>query len=344
MTLRKNRKGVLQYIGIKHHEYWSWWLLVIPIWPLWLWYGLRLRCATWFTVVNPGMEDSGFLGESKIKILDSVPNAYKPQTVFVQYETAFEAVLHSVKDSNLQFPLICKPDIGGRGRKVEIIQSLLDLERYHSEIEESYMIQAIIPYELELGIFYVRLPNEDRGRITSIAIKGFLKVVGDGSSSIKQLMLNDYRASLQIERLSKQMNLERIPNSNECILLEPIGNHCRGTSFINGTHLINETLNEVFDEISKQIEGFYYGRFDLKVKSLEDLFKGDTIQIMELNGLTSDAAHIFDPYFRLRDAYATQIKQCKISYQIARQNLKAGFKPTPLFELIKKSLGYLKNE
>ena len=334
----------MQYIGIKHHEYWSWWLLVIPIWPLWLWYGLRLRCATWFTVVNPGMEDSGFLGESKIKILDSIPNAYKPQTVFVQYETAFEAVLHSVKDSNLQFPLICKPDIGGRGRKVEIIKSIEDLEKYHSEIEESYMIQAIIPYELELGIFYVRLPNEDKGRITSIAIKGFLKVMGDGSSSIKQLMLNDYRASLQIERLSKQMNLERIPNSNEYILLEPIGNHCRGTSFINGNHLINETLNEVFDEISKQIEGFYYGRFDLKVKSLEDLFKGDTIQIMELNGLTSDAAHIFDPYFRLRDAYATQIKQCKISYQIARQNLKAGFKPTPLFELIKKSLGYLKNE
>jgi hypothetical protein len=330
---RKNRKGVLQHVGIKHHEYWSWWLLVIPIWPLWLWYGLRLRCATWFTVVNPGMEDSGFLGESKIKILDSIPIEYKPYTIFIQHGNPIETVLIAFTNSNLQWPIICKPDIGGRGRKVEIIQTLEELKKYHADMDESYMMQAVIPYELELGIFYVRLPDEIKGSITSIAIKGFLKVIGDGTSSIKQLMLKDYRASLQIERLGNQMNLDMIPELNKHILLEPIGNHCRGTSF-----------NEVFDKISKQIEGFYYGRFDLKVKSIEDLYQGQTIQIMELNGLTSDAAHIFDPYFRLRDAYATQIKQCKISFQIAKQNLKAGFKPTPLFELISKSLAYLRNE
>ena len=104
------------------------------------------------------------------------------------------------------------------------------------------MIQTIIPYENEFGIFYVRLPNEEKGRVTSVAIKGFLKVIGDGKSSIKQLMENDYRASLQIERLSKQIDLTIILEKDKIILLEPIGNHCRGTSFINGNHLINEKI------------------------------------------------------------------------------------------------------
>ena len=102
-------------------------------------------------------------------------------------------------------------------------------------------------------------------------------------------------------------------------------------------------LNNVFDHISKQIPGFYYGRYDLRVKNIEDLCEGKNIFIMELNGLTADAAHIFDPHYKLRDAYKTQIKQCNISFQIAKQNLKAGVKPTPLWELISKSWMYFKN-
>jgi hypothetical protein len=59
-------------------------------------------------------------------------------------------------------------------------------------------------------------------------------------------------------------------------LLEPIGNHCRGTIFRDKGDLISDPLCEVFDTISKSIEGFYYGRFDLRVRSMEDLIKGET--------------------------------------------------------------------
>jgi len=337
------RKGILQYIGVKHHEYWSWWLLVIPIWPLWIWYGIKLRCATWFTAVNPGMEDSGFVGESKIRILDSIPDEYIPLTYFVPMKTSFENVVQGMKHIGLEFPVICKPDIGGRGRKVEIIQTFEQLEQYHHDVNEDYMVQAIIPYEHELGIFYVRIPCEKKGRITSIAIKGFLQVIGDGVQTIRELMTNDYRASLQIDRLEKSLDLDKIPEKDEVVLLEPIGNHCRGTSFINGNHLINQKLNEVFDTVSSQIPGFYYGRYDLRVKSLNDLYDGKNIQIMELNGLTADAAHIFDPSYRLRDAYKTQVKQCRLSYSIAKHNLKNGVVPTPLRELISKTWSYFRN-
>ncbi len=89
---KRRSKGILQRIGIPHHEYWPWWMLVIPVWPLWIWYGLRLRCLTWFTTVNPGIEDGGFMGESKKSIQDIIPADLQPKTYYVSESNPFEKV------------------------------------------------------------------------------------------------------------------------------------------------------------------------------------------------------------------------------------------------------------
>jgi len=327
---KKPRKGILQHLGFKHHEYWPWWILVAPIWPLWAWYMIRTRNLTWFTAVNPGMEDSGFLGESKMKILNSIPKKYYPKTIFIHHTEKLEAVTEL-----LAFPCIAKPDIGGRGRKIKTIHSYSELVEYHLSIEEDYMIQEIILYELELGIFYIRMPWQSKGEIISISKKEFLEVVGDGKSSIKQLMALNYRASLQIKRLQKIIDMNEILPPHEQRLIEPIGNHCRGTIFRDYGQLITPELSAVFDTICAQIDGFYFGRFDLRVNSIEDLLQGNNIQIMELNGLTSDPAHIFDPNSRLRDAIKIQIINCKKAYQIAAFNLKHGTKSTPIAKICK---------
>jgi hypothetical protein len=321
----------LQKLGFKHHEYWPWWILVAPIWPLWIWYMLRTGKLTWFTAVNPGMEDSGFLGESKIKILDSIPDVYKPKTIFIK---AKELLPNQLFD----FPFIAKPDIGGRGRKIKIITNLEEFKIYHQIIGEDYMIQEIIPYDLELGVFYIRMPWETKGEIVSLSQKEFLQVVGDGKHTLKELMQLDYRSAQQIARLETYQDLTIILPVGKIQLLEPIGNHCRGTIFRDKGDLISATLCDVFDKITHQIEGFYYGRFDLRTKSYEDMLAGNYIYIMELNGLTSDAAHIFDPNARLRDALAIQISNCKKSYKIARYNIKHGAKTTPVLELYRKSV------
>ncbi len=96
-------------------------------------------------------------------------------------------------------------------------------------------------------------------------------------------------------------------------------------------------MNATFDEIAKRIGAFYYGRFDIRVPNLSDLENGVNISILELNGLTSDAAHIFDPNYRLRDVFKTQFKHIKIAAKIAKENIAAGTKATPVMELSKKS-------
>lgn len=337
------RKGFLQRLGLPHHEYWPWWILVAPVWPMWLWYGIRLKCATWFTTVNPAIEDGGFMGESKIKILDIIPNDIKPKTVFVPLGESvpdidfFKAGLNSTP-----FPLIAKPDIGGRGRKIKIVKNYADLTEYHNAVSEPYMLQEIVETPLELGVFYARLPNEEFGRVISLSSKGFLKVIGNGQETIGQLMAKNKRAKLQIERLATKIDINRVPNEQEEILLEPIGNHALGTIFLNENEKITDKLNLVFDDISKRIGGFYYGRFDIRVPSWHDLENGKNISILELNGLTSDAAHIFDPNYRLRDVFKTQFRHIKIAARIARQNIKGGTKATPVSELIKKTWEALK--
>jgi hypothetical protein len=332
LQYKKNRKGLLQKLGIAHHEFWPWWLLVMPIWPLWVWYMLRSGKLTWFTAVNPGMEDSGFLGESKMRILNSIPSAYKPETFFIEYLQPLD-----LQKVQLAYPFIAKPDIGGRGRKIRTIHSVEELQQYHQEVGEDYMIQQMIPFQLELGIFYIRMPYDTKGEIVSVAQKEFLQVTGDGRSCIRDLMNQDHRASLQISRLEAGIDLNEILAEGEIRLLEPIGNHCRGTIFRDRGDLICEELCNVFDELCKQIDGFYYGRFDLRVKSIDDLMKGKHIQIMELNGLTADAAHIFDPNARLRDALLVQISNCRKSFKIARYNLRHGATTTPVKELYRKS-------
>ncbi|MEZ5046933.1 MAG: hypothetical protein R2831_08070 [Chitinophagaceae bacterium] len=332
-----NRKGLLQYFGIKHHEYWPWWLLVIPIWPLWFWYGLLLRKMTWFTAVNTNIEDSGFVQESKMEILKNIPATYLPKTYFIDFEKPLPLI-------QIEFPLIAKPDIGGRGRKIEIIHSDTELNNYHASISENYLIQEFVESNLEFGIFYVKTPSMKQGKVVSVAQKKFLELVGDGVHNIEELMNMDYRAQLQIERLRPYINMQRILDKGVQKIIEPIGNHCRGTQFVNRNDLINEQMHQTFNTISQEIDGFFYGRFDLKVFNISDLYQGNAIKILELNGLTSDVAHLFDPHTRLRDVFFTQVKHCKYCYEIAKENLKKGYNPTPPLVLLKKIISFLKSD
>ncbi len=329
----------LKRFRIPHHEHWPWWMLVAPFWPFWIWYGIRLRNLTWFTAVNPGIEDGGFMGESKKAIQGIIPLELQPKTFYVDEENVFEKVKQNI---DLPYPYIAKPDVGGRGRKIAIIKNEGDLESYNDTVGEEYMLQEMIEAPLELGVFFVKIPNAPKGFVTSVTSKGFLQVVGDGVSSIRELMKKNARAEMQVDRISAFIDLNKIPSKDETVLLEQIGNHSLGTKFINESHRINDRLHQVFNEIVNRIDGFYYGRFDLRVTNWEDLYSGKNISILELNGLTSDVTHVFDPTFPTKDVFKVQYAHIKKAYRIAKQNLKAGTRATPLFELARKTFGAIR--
>ncbi len=346
----KKSSHFLQRFGIPHHEYWAWWILLAPLWPFWFLFGLRLGNFTWFTAVNPAIEDAGFLGESKADIFKLLPNEHNPKTFFINEKKTWNEIeneilifLNTLTNKTDNIICIAKPDVGGRGRKIKIIKNIEELINYHESVNEKYMLQEFIPYDLELGVFYARMPNDESGKVISLTYKSFLEIIGDGKSTIEELMKKNKRSSLQLNRIGEKIDLNNIPKNEEKIILEKIGNHCLGTKFVNGADFINEHLHQTFDVISKNIPGFYYGRYDIKVSNWEDLYQGKNIFILELNGLTADPAHIFDAEFPLRNVFPTLWKHIRLAYKIAKQNLKNGVKTTPLFELTRKTFLYFKN-
>lgn len=326
---KRSFKKPLWWIKLTKFEYWNWLTFYIPIIPSWLYLGLKSKSLTFFTAVNPATKEGGFLKEDKWEILSLLPKKYLPYTQYVS--------IHTNTPHIGIFPLVAKPNTGQRGIGIEVIQNRGELEAYHRSAKEDYVLQEFINAPLELAVFYSKLPSSKKGKISSLTIKEFMTVRGDGLSTIKELMLQDARFVQQIERLESQSlkDLSRVPKSGEKVVLEPIGNHCRGTKFIIGNHLISPQMERVFDEILAGVDGFYYGRFDLKAESIESLLNGECIKIMELNGVNGDPAHIFDPSYSLINAYKDVFWHWTRMSKIAKENIQNGAKPVPVKQVWK---------
>ncbi len=265
------------------------------------------------------------MGESKFEVLSLVPDTVKPKTILIKLPATREQVLQAIETNGLSFPVIFKPDMGERGWMVRKIKSIADIEQYLSEIKIDFIVQEFVNLPLEYGVFYVRFPSQPNGFVNSITGKEFLSVTGDGSKTLQQLILEKDRAKIQWETLKGvyAAQLQDVIPQGKKIELVSIGNHCLGTTFINCNHLITEKLSASFDTISKQIAGFYFGRFDLRCASEADLEAGN-IKIMELNGCGAEPAHIYHPGSSLLKGIGTIITHWKNLYRVSKENHKRG--------------------
>jgi ATP-grasp domain len=324
-------------VKIFNFEYWPWWLVYFPLYPYAVYLAIKTRSVSFFTVVNPAIDSEGFYGEKKGDILSKIPFEYLPKNTFINQNTSFHQAENQLKQQQIEYPFIAKPNIGHRGNGVEKIENAEQLKLYHSTQTEDYLIQEFIDFDVELGVFYSRLPGQKLGVVSSVTQKEFLSVTGDGISTIEQLILKSTRARFQLETLKSKLGngIIQILKKDEKRVLETIGNHCRGTKFLNVNHLKNEQLNLVFDKILADFEGFNYGRFDMKVKSITDLYQGKNIRVMELNGISSDPAHIFDPNYSFFTALKDIAWHWSRLADISIINIKNGYKPLSIKKLYK---------
>lgn len=265
------------------------------------------------------------LGESKFDVLKLVPDNLKPKTSLIKFPADKEEVLIHLQENGFSFPLIFKPDMGERGWMVKRIDNEHDIEAYLDKIKLDFIVQELVDLPLEFGVFYVRIPNEENGIVNSITGKEFLSITGDGNKTLEELILQKDRAKLQWETLKYlyQSRLNEVIPNGKAIELISIGNHCLGTKFTNANHLITSELNDSFNRISKNIYGFYFGRFDLRCSTIEDLQKGN-IKILELNGCGAEPAHIYHPGASLADALKVLHHHWKNLYRISSINHQAG--------------------
>jgi hypothetical protein len=320
-------------IKLKSWEYWPFGIVQFPLFFYFAWLALKSRSLIFFSASNPGIPMGGMFGESKYDILKSIPERYTAKSIRVNKNLSADAVINILKQNDFSFPVIFKPDLGERGFMVKKIASKNDVENYLRQIKIDFIAQEFIDLPMEFGIFYSRNPKEEKGNVTSVVMKEMLTVTGDGKSALRSLILATDRAKLQWEKLqiAHGKDLDFILQEGEKTELVSIGNHCLGTTFLNYGHLINTTLSNTFDNIAKQIPGFYFGRFDLRCASLEDLYAGE-IKIMELNGCGAEPAHIYHPGYSLFKAIGELFVHWRTIFQIAQENNKRGIRYTTFKE------------
>ncbi len=283
-------------VKLTQWEHWPTVVFYLPLIPFFIFRSLKAKHPFHYLATNPSLFYSGNGTESKYETLLLIPEKYRPKSLLIKKNKDYNSVFKKLKIEEINFPLIAKPDIGFRGYLVKKIDSDIQLKSYLSNIDENIILQEFIDYPNEIGLFYHRLPNVNKGKITSITIKKYLAINCDGKRTLSELILQDKRAFLYYDLLKNihKDNLGSIPKKDEEIILSVIGNHSKGTQFLNGNHLISRELETFLNKISPQIKGWYYGRLDIKYDTFEDLVKAKNFKIIEVNGIISEPTHIYD--------------------------------------------------
>ncbi len=323
-------------------EFWSPFIFYIPVVLYVLYLAIRHRHLTLFTAANPSIPAGGFIGESKSRILDQLHwgrqfiARYRLISGNLSLKTKLSQIKAFIDENALSFPVVLKPDSGQRGKGVAIIKSHQEVATYLSKAEHSVIVQEYVD-GLEFGIFYYRYPGSHTGQIFSVTDKRLISLKGDGLNTLENLILLDERAMCMARyHFDKhRQRLHRVPAKGEQIKLVEVGTHCRGALFLNGSHVMTPKLHAVIDHICKGFKGFYFGRFDIRTPDFKSFQDGQNFKIVELNGVTSEATHIYHPGTPIWKAYGVLMNQWKIAFEIGAMNTKNGMRATSAQQLWK---------
>ncbi|MFW5682260.1 MAG: alpha/beta fold hydrolase [Phycisphaeraceae bacterium] len=323
------------------YEFWPPYVFYLPLLPVVARLALRHGGLKTLTAVNPAMPESGFVDESKIDILSALPERWIVPSDVLDAHDAEQALgtLHGLMgERGWSYPLILKPDAGQRGYAVRKIDDDDEAIEYFTDVTGRVLVQTYHPGPHEAGVFYIRRPDEERGRIFSITDKVFPTVTGDGKRTLEELIFRDRRLRMQagvfLNRFADES--EDVIPEGETRSLAVSGNHAQGTLFRDGSHLQTDALEARIDEIARQYEGFYFGRFDLRYTDPEAFKRGEDLAIVELNGVTSESTNLYDPDRSLWWAYGVLFAQWREAFAIGDINRKRGAEATSIWKVWRK--------
>ena len=290
-----------------------------PFWPAELW-------ANPSTDVLEGLAGSG---------------EYVARSCLVDGSLGAEAKLRAARDfmatEGLSFPIVLKPNCGQRGSGVVIIRAENALAAALAWSSVNTILQEYVG-GAEFGVFYYRRPSAAHGRIFSVTEKQFPVVVGDGLRTLEQLILHDDRAvcAARLYRERYRDELSSVPAAREAVTLAELGSHCRGALFLNGGQVLSPELEERFDRIARGFDGFSLVDSTCGSMVVSTRFAPDAdFKIIELNGVTSEATHIYHPGTPLATAYRVLMRQWQIAFEIGAENRLRGVSPTSVWTIVR---------
>ena len=328
-------------------EFWPTWLIYLPVVFLWLMCAVRYRSLTAPLLANPKITLGGMVGGSKHELMSQakgrcrqaiLPWLYVRVTDECILQQAEQCIIQA-KTKGISLPFVCKPDTGCRGAGVKLVtnQAMLADIIAKYPVNAAFVCQKLSQYEPEVGIFYVRSPEQKQGNIVSLTFKNTPSVIGNGKHTLEQLVKQDARASglLNLYRSKNKASWQAVlPEGHRHRLLFS-ASHCRGAVFCDAREHITPELTLAINAIMADLPDFYYGRMDVKYSTLKALKAGRDLEIVEINGASSESIHIWDKDARLWDAIKTLLWQYKTLFSLGAYQMRLGHKAPGVRSLYK---------
>lgn len=329
-------------------EFWPIWAIYGPLVPSFLVMAIRHRSLRAPTLVNPPIPGGGLAGESKAaigRLLARVP-AHDIATLVLEPASEVEttgggemgqaarlaAVDAFAGRPDVGWPVVIKPDVGERGRGVAICADRDEVARRLAGDPARTLVQAYVPGE-EFGLFHLRRPGAERGILFSIARKAPRFVVGNGRDDLERLLLSDPVCLPMAETLLalNAGRLGEVPAAGERVRVTRLGTHSLGCRFLVGEDLRTADLETAVDRLSRSL-GLDFGRYDVRAPDEAALRRGE-FRVVEFNGLTGEAAHMYDPRYGLFAGLAILRAQWAHAFAIGAAHRAHGREPLSWAEL-----------
>lgn len=332
-TRRGRRLLLSRWRRLVRWEFWPIWAIYLPLAPGLAALALRHRSLRVATLVNPPIPGGGLAGESKAALGERLASVQEHAiATFVVEPGSVDARCTEVDAlrarHGLALPIVLKPDVGERGRDVEIVADVAAIRRYFERHPGPTLLQPFVDGD-EFGLFYHRAPDAPRGTLFSIARKTPRFVEGDGVGRLEDRILADPICLPVAEKLLA-LNAERldwIPAAGERVRLTRLGTHSLGCRFLVGEDLRTSELEAAVDRLSRSV-GLDFGRYDVRAES-ESALRAGRFRVIEFNGLTGEAAHVYDPRYGLVAGLRILFGQWRTAFAIGAAHRARGRRPLP---------------
>lgn len=307
---------------LTHWETWDYRVKLIPLIPVWLWHCGRARSWWFFTPANPTLMFGGFEGETKREMYEQLPADLYPKSIYIEPTTSVDEVVGLVETHFGEYPVAVKPNVGMMGLLFRVISSASELRQYHQQVPVDYIVQELSTYPIEVSVFYYRFPGESTGTITGFVRKDSLEVVGNGRLTLWELIGQYSPVQFRLDEMrAKHANrLTYVVPDGEVYCLSNALNQTRGGRLVSLAHEKDERLLSVFDALSHHTGNFYFGRYDVKCASVDDLKAGRNFTILEFNGAGAAPHHVYGNGNSLWQAYRIVLHHWSVLARISRQN------------------------
>lgn len=231
--------------------------------------------------------------------------------------------------------LIAKPDRASLGRGVRRLRGMEELLSFLVTETGVWLLQPYVDLPFELAATYLRHPGERRGRIVDLTERRLPSVTGDGRSTISELI--DARVEWEGIRAGVKEScpalLDVVLSEGEVRQLAVSARMSSGVAFKRHPDLITPELEAelhsladcftVVDVHGDLVDGYHWGKIDLKAPSLGALREGRVsgIQILEVNGSMSEPNGLFDLSMPLDEARSWVLNLTDELFTVCEENL-----------------------